>query len=130
MSIIEPLIVGYENGARVMVAQVFGASFVGAAVAQTYGASRGQALVLLSVKRLMSRILKYLVGSYLKNTRQLLLADIVIMATSSLAGVLATRLFCEKTIKWKHAFASSVIFDAAAIQISLLLMEPRPLSEK
>jgi hypothetical protein len=98
-------------------------------VAKGYGASWDQAYVFSTVDVLVSRILHFLVRSYyLQNTRQLFLADIAIKATSGLAGVLMTRLFCEKIIKWKQALASSVISEVAIFHARCLLMKPMPLS--
>jgi hypothetical protein len=96
-------------------------------VAKGYGASWDQAYVFSTVDVIVSRILQVLVGSYVQTTRQLLLADIAIHATSGLAGVLMTRLFCEKTIKWQQALASSVISGVAIFQTRCLLMKPMPL---
>ena len=87
----------------------------------------GKSLVFTNINMLVSRILKCLVNSYCQNTRQLLLAEIVTLAASSLAGILATRLVCEKTIKWKQAFASSLISHTAVIYTWFLLMKPMPL---
>lgn len=100
---------------------------VGLVAAKAYGACMGQAVVFSSVNMLVSRILRLLIGSYLQNTRQLALADITIQVTSGLAGVLMTRLFCEKTIGWKQALASSVISDAAVFNACRLWMQPIPL---
>jgi hypothetical protein len=95
--------------------------------AKAYGASWNQAGIFL-INRIVFFILGYWVKPYIQNTRQLALAHIALLATSGLAGVLATRLFCEKTIKWKQALAISVTsYVAAGFTISLFM--PRLFSE-
>ena len=100
---------------------------VGFVAAKAYGSCACQSFVFSSVNVTVSKILCLLVGSYLQNTRQLALADITIQVTSGLAGVLMTRLFCEKTIEWKQALASSVISDAAVCNAFRLWTQPIPL---
>jgi hypothetical protein len=93
-----------------------------------YGATPDQACVFSIVNVLMISMLRRLMGPYLKNTRQYALAEIATQATSGLAGVLMTRLFCKKMIHWQQALASSVISDAAVVHVSPLSMKPMPLA--
>jgi hypothetical protein len=108
------LIGGFPNG-------------VGFLVANAYGATPDQAFVFSTVNMLVLCMLKRLIGPYLKNTRQYAFAEIATQATSGLAAVLMTRLFCKKMIHWQQALASSVICDAAFIYAIPLFMKPMPL---
>jgi hypothetical protein len=101
---------------------------VGYVAAKTYGASWNQAFVFSTVNMIVSRILRRLISTYLRDTRQYALADISIQAASGLTGVLMTCLFCKKMIYWKPALAASVISDAAVIYAIPLFTKPMPLS--
>jgi thiamine transporter ThiT len=114
MTIQAVLIGGFETG-------------VGVVTAVGYKASWEQAVLFSSVNGIVSGILACLIESYLQNSRQLVLAHIAIQATAGLAGVLMTRLICERTIDWKPALASFVISDTAVGYVCTTFMKPVPL---
>ena len=93
---------------------------VGIVTARAYEATWEQAAVFSTISGVVTIILDCLVYSYMQNTRQLLIATLVIQASAGLAGVLATHLICEKTIRLKQAAASSIFsFTAFALACNL-----------
>lgn len=116
MAIQTLLICSFETGVSVL-------------TARAYGASWKQAAIFTIANGLVTAILRRLVISYIQNTHQFALATITIQATSGLAGVLATRLFCERAIDWKQALATSLFSDRAVNYVCAIL-EPADLEFK
>ncbi len=124
------MIHGINNGGDVAIQAVLVGGFeagIGVVTAKGFNASWEQAAVFTTVNKAVWFILESLVCSYIQNTRQLALATIVIQTTSGLAGILATRLFCQNAIHWKSALASAVCSDTAAGYACVIFTKSRPL---
>ncbi|HEX4839411.1 MAG TPA: hypothetical protein VFU89_03095 [Rhabdochlamydiaceae bacterium] len=96
--------------------------------ARAYKATRCQAAVFSVVSVLMDGMLPFFVLPFINTRREFALARILCKTTSYGVGVLATKFFCERRIKWKEAVASTAISNFAATFVLCVLNEFIPIA--
>ncbi|HEX2579039.1 MAG TPA: hypothetical protein VHK67_01375 [Rhabdochlamydiaceae bacterium] len=100
---------------------------VGCASARAYEATLEQAVFFSAINGVVECVLGFSAIYFLRNTRELALAAILVKTIAALAGVLATRIFCYTMIQWKQAVASVTISTLATMWVISISGTPTPI---
>lgn len=95
--------------------------------AKAYGSTPSQAVIFSTINGIVESVLVFSVRSFLQNSRELALAAISIKVIAALAGMLATRVFCDRTIHWRQAVAGVAISNFTTRWLFCILQTPVPM---
>ncbi|HEX2579041.1 MAG TPA: hypothetical protein VHK67_01385 [Rhabdochlamydiaceae bacterium] len=98
--------------------------------ARAYEATGRQAAIFSVVSVLMDVGLPFFLAPFLGTTCKVALARILYKTTSYGAGILATKIFCERKIQWKEAVASTAISNFAGTLFALVFYEFIPIRNR
>lgn len=98
------------------------------ASAKAYGATEAQAGIFSAITSIVESVLVFSAKSFIQNSRELVLATVLVKTTSGITGVLVTQLFCES--EWKQAVASIAFPSFATMLVCCIILHSPVLTPK